>query len=162
MCRRLKPSCCVCVCRLGLARQRTSATAVTSSALPDEPEHDGSSPANHLVWVRGLSSCSRRVHAVGHLCAAEPPAAVRMPESENGAHCRRCSRRSDSCSRSSSCGCSAFAELPDQLRKCMEKQNLGAIRRFEGRSLRPWPPLRVLHVRMYCLYERRANGPYLH
>ena len=44
----------------------------------------------------------------------------------------------------------------------MVKQNLCAIRRFEGRSFRPRPPLRALQLRMYCLCERRANGLYFH
>ncbi len=85
----------LCVQGLGLARQRTSPTAVRSSALPDEPEDDGSSPANHTLGSRAQPAALGASMQQDQLCAAEPPAADGAFDYANGAHSRRCSCRSD-------------------------------------------------------------------
>ena len=120
----LKPSCCVCVCRKAQARQRSQDSFVTSHALHGDPKVGGSSPANHLLGSRAQPAALDASMQQGQLCAAEPPAADLGFECANGGHRRRCSRRSDGCSRPSSCGCSTLAELADQLKKCTDEQKL--------------------------------------
>ena len=163
VCRCLKPSCCVCVCRKAQARQRSQDSFVTSHALHGDPKVGGSSPANHLLGSRAQPAALDASMQQGHLCAAAPPAAVPRPAGANGAHCRRCSRLSDGCSGSSSCGCTTFAELAHQVRNARTSSKPGAVRRIEGRSLRPRNLLGALQLQMSCSCESRANGngPYV-